>query len=75
MKIEADRDAGDGKARHQNARNEVVRGEPRQRRVERQHDRAVESGRGEKPQLRAFVGEAEQRRLAAGRNAADAARR
>ena len=62
MKIEADGDAGHGKARHQNACNEVVRGEPRQRRVEVQHDRAAQSGRGEKPQLRALVGEAEQRR-------------
>src|SRR5262245_7913483 len=60
MKIKADGDAGDGKAVDQNAFNEVLRGKPRQRRVEAQHDRAAKPGRGQKPQLRALVGEAEQ---------------
>ena len=36
-------------------------GKARQRRVEPQHDRAGEPGRGQEPQLRALVGEAEQR--------------
>jgi hypothetical protein len=34
-----------------------------------QHDRAVEPGRGQKPQLRALVGEAEQRLVVAKKNA------
>ena len=61
MKIEADGDAGDGEPPDQDARDEILRGKPRQRRVEAQHDRAVEPGRGQEPQLRALVGEAEQR--------------
>src|SRR5262245_32240345 len=34
MKVKADGDASDGKATDQNARNEVLRGQARQRRVE-----------------------------------------
>jgi hypothetical protein len=45
MKIEADRNAGDGEAGEQNAGNEVVRGEACKRRVEAQYDRAAEPGR------------------------------
>src|SRR5262249_33088377 len=43
--------------------NEVLRGKARQRRVETQHDRAAKPGRGQKPQFRALVGQAEQRLL------------
>src|SRR5215468_1327966 len=65
MKIKADGDAGDGKAPDQNARNEVLRGKACERRAETQHDRAAEPGRGQKPQLRALVGQPEQRLLGA----------
>ena len=75
MKIEADGDAGDGEPPDQDARDEIRGGETRQRRVEAQHDRAVEPGGGQEPQLRALVGEAEQRLVAAGRSRGDAARR
>ena len=61
MKIEADRDAGDGEAGEKDARNEVVRGEACERGVEAQYDRAAEPGRRQQPQLRALVSEAEQR--------------
>ena len=61
MKIEADRDAGDDETGEENAGNEVVRGEARERRVEAQYDRPAEPGRCQEPQLRALVGEAEQR--------------
>src|SRR5262249_3090539 len=69
MKIKADGDAGDGKAPDQNACNEVLRGKACQRRVEAQHDRAAKPGRGQKPQLRALVGEAEQRLVGAKKTA------
>src|SRR5262249_40481288 len=65
MKIKADGDARDGKAVDQNAGNEVLRGKASERRVEAQHDRAAEPGRGQKPQLRALVGQPEQRLLGA----------
>ena len=61
MKIEADGDAGDREPLDQYACDEILRGETCQRRVEAQHDRAVEPGGGQEPQLRALVGEAEQR--------------
>jgi hypothetical protein len=69
MKIKADGDAGDRKAADQNARNEVLRGKACERGVEAQHDRAAEPGRGQKPQLRALVGQPEQRLLGAKENA------
>ena len=75
MKIEADDDAGDGEASDQNARDEILGRQTRQRRVEAQHDRAVEPGGGQEPQLRALVGEPEQRLVRAGRSRGDAARR
>ena len=59
MKVEADGDARDVKAREQNAVNEVLCGKAGKRRVEAQHDRAGKTGRGQEPQLRALVGEAE----------------
>src|SRR5262249_21057200 len=62
-KIKAKGDAGDGEARDQNARDEVWRRQTRQRRVETQHDGAAKPRRGQKPQLGALVGEAEQRRV------------
>src|SRR5262249_6238614 len=63
MKIEADGDTCDVKACEENATNKVLRGQAGERRVEAQHDRAGKSGRGQEPQLRALVGEAEQRLL------------
>src|SRR5258707_15466979 len=60
MKIKADHDASDAKAREQNALNEVLRGKAGERRIEAQHNRARKSGPRQEPQLRAFVGEAEQ---------------
>ena len=61
MKIEADDDAGDGEPSDQNTRDELGGGQTRQRRIERQHDRAVEPGGGQQPQLRALVGQTKQR--------------
>jgi hypothetical protein len=61
MKIEADDDAGDGEPSDQNARDELGGGQTRQRRIERQHDRAVEPDSGQQPQLRALVGQTKQR--------------
>src|SRR5262249_43810387 len=63
MKIEADGDTCDVKACEENATNKVLRRQAGERRVEAQHDRAGKSGRGQEPQLRALVGEAEQRLL------------
>src|SRR5262249_19055675 len=57
------------KAADQNACNEVLRGKACQRRVEAQHDRAAKPGRGQKPQLRALVGEPEQRLVGAKKTA------
>ena len=59
VKVEADGDARDVKAREQNEVNEVLCGKAGKRRVEAQHDRAGKTGRGQEPQLRALVGEAE----------------
>src|SRR5262249_59788402 len=63
MKVEADGDAGDAKACEENAANKVLRGQAGERRIKAQHDRAGKSSRGQEPQLRALVGEAEQRLL------------
>ena len=63
MEIEADRDAGDREPVEQDALDEFLGAQRRQRRVEAQHDRAVEPGRRQQPQLVALVGEAEQRLL------------
>ena len=61
MEIEADRNAGDRQPLDQDARDEVLGRELGQRRVEPQHDGAVEPGRRQQPQLRPLVGQAEQR--------------
>ena len=65
MEIEADRDAGDREPLDQDALDEFLGAERRQRRVEAQHDRAVEPGRRQQPQLVALVGQPEQRLLRA----------
>ena len=59
MEVEADHGAGDGEAVDQNALDEVLGAEPRQRRVEGEHDRAVEPGRGQQPELGGLRGEVE----------------
>ena len=61
MEIEADHGAGDGEPLDQDALDEILGAERRQRGVEGQHDRAVEPGRRQQPQLVALVGEPEQR--------------
>ena len=61
VEVEADHGAADGKALDQDAADEVLRREAGQRRVEREHDRAVEPGRGQKPQFDGLIGQPEQR--------------
>ena len=61
MKIKADRRAADGEPLDQNPFDELLGGEAGERRVEGEHDRAVEAGRGEEPQLAGLVGQPEQR--------------
>ena len=61
MKIKADRRAAHGEPLDQDPFDELLGGEAGKRRVEGEHDRAVEAGRGEEPQLAGLVGQAEQR--------------
>ncbi len=61
VEVEADHGAGDGKALDQDAVDEFLRRKAGQRRVEGEHDRAVEPGRGQKPQFGGLVGQPEQR--------------
>ena len=61
MEIEADRNAGHRQPLHQHACDEVLGRELGQRRVEAEHDGAVEPGRRQQPQLRPLVGQPEQR--------------
>ncbi len=61
MEVEADHGAGDGKALDQDALDKTFRRKAGQRRVEGEHDRAVEPGRGQKPQFGRLVGQPEQR--------------
>ena len=61
MEIEADHDGGDREALDQDLPHEIFRRQRRERRVETQHDRAVEAGLGEQPQLRGLVAQAEDR--------------
>ena len=65
MKVEADGGAGDGIAVHQDPLHEFFRRQAGERGIEGQHHRAVEPGRGEQPQLPAFIGEPEHRLLRA----------
>ena len=60
MEVEADHGAADGKALDQDAADEGFRRKVGQRRVESQHDRAVEPARGQKPQFGGLVGQPEQ---------------
>ena len=62
MEVEADHGAGDGKALDQDALDKIFRRKAGQRRVEGEHDRAVEAGRGQKAQFGRLVGQPEQRR-------------
>ena len=61
MKIKADGGAADGKAVHQNALDEILRGELGELGVECQHDGAIESRGGKQAQLCGFGGEPKQR--------------
>ena len=61
MEIKADRRAADREPLDQDALDEFLGGEAGKRRVEGEHDRAVEPGRGEEPQFAGLVGQAEQR--------------
>ena len=63
MEVEADGRAGDAERVDQNPPDEFIRAERRQRRVEAQHDRAVQAGGRKQPQLVALVGQPEQRLL------------
>ena len=60
MEIEADRDAADAEPVDQDLARRIPRPRAGERRVEGQHHRAVEPGRGEQPQLRRSGGEPEQ---------------
>ena len=51
MEIEADRRAADAEPPDQNLLDELLGRGRGERRVEGQHDRAVEPGRGQQPQL------------------------
>ena len=61
MKIKADDDTADGEPPDQNAGDEILRGEARQRGVERQHHGAIEAVRSKQPQFGGLVGQPEQR--------------
>ena len=60
MKVEADHRPAHRKPLEQYAGNKLLGGEARQRCIEGEHDGAVEPGRGEKTELGALVGKAEQ---------------
>ena len=51
MEVEADHRAADGEPVHQDALDELLGAEARQRGVEGEQDRAVEPGRGQQPEL------------------------
>ena len=59
MEVEADHGAGDGEPVDQDLFDELLGGEPGQRRVEGEQDRAVQAGRGEQPELGCLRGEVE----------------
>ena len=61
MKIEADGRAANAEPAHEDAHDELFRAQRREGLVERQHQRAVEPGRGEQAQLGLLVGQPEDR--------------
>ena len=63
MEVEPDRHAGGTEAVHQDAADEILRRQARERGVEGQDHGAVEAGGGEQAQLVALVGEPEQRHV------------
>ena len=62
MEVETDHRAADREPPDEDAGNELVGGEPRERRVEGQQDGSIETGRGEQPQFAGLVGQLEHRR-------------